>query len=261
MADDISKIKKLYRFKFPKIKEDINETKFINNIYTNIFKNKTSEKKRKNLNKVLSIIILSFIFLFIHIYNKFILNNITEKDIDEEYRDIDNYINLLLNHTKIDKNKTYYPSKNPKISIIITIYNGEAFLNTSLLSIQNQDLKDIEIIMIDDGSKDNSVNLIKELMKTEPRIVLIENKENKGILYSRAKGALLSKGKYLLYLDEDDIYVQRDAFSSLYAESEKNNLDILWFMGANSEELAPRRRKRFSDTKTIKYQPELSDLM
>ena len=173
MADDILKIKKLYQFKFPKIEEDIHETHFINNFITNICKNKTSRKKLKNLNKILFLIILSFIFLFILNYqhliltnykdikdidNKLLLNKITEKDIDEEYKDIDNYINLLLNHTKIDKDKIYYPSQNPKISIIISVYNGEGYLNTTLLSIQNQDLKDIEIILVDDGSKDNSVN-------------------------------------------------------------------------------------------------------
>ena len=276
MEDDILKIKKLYQFKFPKTEEDTHEIHFINNFIKNICKNKTSRKIIKNLNKILFLIILSFIFLFILNYqhliltnskyikdidNKLLLNKITEKDIDEEYKDIDNYINLLLNHTKIDKDKIYYPSQNPKISIIISVYNGEGYLNTTLLSIQNQDLKDIEIILVDDGSKDNSVNLIKELMKTEPRIVLIENKENRGQLYSVSRGILNSKGKYLMLLDEDDIYVQRDAFSSLYTESEKNNLDILYFMGANSEQLAPRSRRRFSDTKTIKYQPELGDLM
>ena len=81
-------------------------------------------------------------------------------------------MDLVFNGTKIDKDKIYYPSINPKISIIISVYNGEAFLRTALLSIQNQIFKDIEIIMIDDGSEDNSVNLIKELMKTEPRIIL-----------------------------------------------------------------------------------------
>ena len=169
-------------------------------------------------------------------------------------------MNLGLNHTQIDKNKIYYTSKNPKISIVITVYNGEAFLNTSLLSIQNQDLKDIEIVMIDDCSKDNSVNLIKELMKTEPRIVLYQNKENKGMLYTKSKGILLSKGKYIMVMDVDDIYVQRDAFRTLYVEAEKNNLDILGFVFTSSEGTITRKRSTFRDSKRIIYQPELSNL-
>ena len=124
-------------------------------------------------------------------------------------------MDLVLNGTVLDKDKIYYPSKNPKISIVISVYNGEAYLKTAVLSIQNQDFKDIEIVMIDDGSKDNSVNLIKELMKIEPRIVLYENGENKGALYTKSRGVLISKGKYIIVMDEDDLIVQRDAFTSL----------------------------------------------
>ena len=60
-------------------------------------------------------------------------------------------------------------------------------MKTALLSIQNQNFKDIEIVMVDDGSKDNSIGLIKKLMRTDPRIVLYKNKENKGMLYTKTK--------------------------------------------------------------------------
>ena len=133
-------------------------------------------------------------------------------------------MDLVINGTQLDKGKIYYPSKNPKVSIVVSVYNAEGFLKNAILSIQNQDLKDIEIIMVDDYSKDNSVNLIKEIMKTEPRIFLYQNKENKGALYTKSKGILLSKGKYLLILDVDDMFAQKDAFSFLYEESEKYNL-------------------------------------
>jgi len=143
------------------------------------------------------------------------LNKTIEKDTKEEIKDIQIFLEQVMNGTELYKNKKYYFSNNPKISIVISVYNGEAYLKTILLSIQNQDLKDIEIVMIDDGSKDNSVNLIKELMKTEPRIVLYQNKENKGALYTKSTGVLLSRGKYVMTMDEDDIYVQNDAFSTL----------------------------------------------
>ena len=170
-------------------------------------------------------------------------------------------MDLVLNGTMMYKDKIYYPSKNPKISIVISVYNGEAYLKTAILSIQNQDLKDIEIIIVDDGSKDNSVKLIKEIMKTEPRIVLHENRENKGAFYTKSKGVLLAKGKYVMILDEDDIYVQSDAFSFLYSETEKNNLDILWFFGIISGEKIPRHKYYCGDNKRIITQPELSNLM
>jgi glycosyltransferase involved in cell wall biosynthesis len=78
--------------------------------------------------------------------------------------------------------------------------------------------------MVDDCSKDNSVNLIKELMIKDPRIILFQNKENKGMLYTKTRGVLLAKGKYVLILDMDDIYTQRDAFSTLYIQIFKNNI-------------------------------------
>ena len=139
-----------------------------------------------------------------------------DKDLNEEYKDIQEYIYMAINGTLYNPNEVFKKSENPKISIIITVYNGEGYLKTSLLSIQNQDFKDVEILMVDDCSKDNSVNLIKELMIKEHRIVLYQNEENKGMLYTKTKGVLLAKGKYVLILDMDDIYVQRDAFSTLY---------------------------------------------
>ena len=192
-------------------------------------------------------------------YNKSI-----EKNYQEESMDIQNYMDLVFNGTVLDKDKIYYPSKNPKISIVISVFNGEAYLKTAILSIQNQNLKDLEIVLVDDGSKDNSVNLIKELMKTEPRIVLYENGENKGTLFTKSKGVLNSKGKYVIVMDEDDIFVQRDAFSSIYAEAEKNNLDMLGYILDYSGRKLDRNKRRYSYSNKLKqivYQPELSNIM
>ena len=153
---------------------------------------KNQYKKRLNLYSKILLIIISW-------------NTTIEKDRKEEFKDIKVFIDKVMNGTELYKNKIYNLSNNPKISIVISVYNGEAYLKTILLSIQYQDFKDIEIVMIDDGSKDNSVNLIKELMKTEPRIVLYQNKKNKGALYTKSTGVILSKGKYVMTMDEDDI--------------------------------------------------------
>ena len=71
--------------------------------------------------------------------------------------------------------------------------------------LQKQSLKDIEIIFVDDNSKDNSINLIKKLMKNDKRIIYIKNSINKGQFYSRNKGVLNSKGEYVLIIDPDDL--------------------------------------------------------
>ena len=181
---------------------------------------------------------------------------------EEELIGIQKYIDIIFNGTLIDKDKIFYPSDNPKISVIISVYNGEAYLKTALLSIQNQDFKDIEIIMVDDGSLDNSVSLIKELMIKEPRIVLYQNEKNRGNLYTKMKGINKSKGKYILLLDEDDIYVQRDAFSTLYYEAEKNNLDLIHFLLIFSKpKLENITYKKTNKKFPIIYQPELSEIM
>ena len=139
------------------------------------------------------------------------------------------FINLIIQGKLINQNEKIIKSDNPKISIVISVYNGEKYLKNAILSIQNQDFKDIEIIMIDDCSEDKSVNLIKELMLKDPRIILYQNEENKGALYTKTKGVLNSKGKYVMILDEDDFYCNKKAFSILYEEAEKNNLDIIGF--------------------------------
>jgi len=126
-------------------------------------------------------------------------------------------------------NKTDLIAHNPKISVIIPIYNGGKYLNYSLISVKNQKMKDIEIIIIDDNSNDNSLDIIKNYMKTDKRIRLIKNQENRKILFCKSLAALNSKGKYIIELDQDDFFIKNDAFNFLYNESEKNKLDLLHF--------------------------------
>ena len=132
------------------------------------------------------------------------------------------FINNCINDTLIDKEK--YPLvENPKISAIMPIYNGGKYLHYSLRSIQNQKMKDIEIILIDDCSTDNTLTIIEKYMKEDERIRLIKNFENRKILYSKSIGVLNSKGKYIIELDQDDIFIRDDVFDILYHEAEKDN--------------------------------------
>ena len=208
-------------------------------------------------------------FLFLNLSNKNCVNNknnisqnLVFRDLYSELSSMQNYIDIVFNYTLIDKGKKFYLHNNPKISIVMSIYNGEAFIKRALLSIQNQDFKDIEIVMVDDCSKDNSLNLIKELMVYEPRITLYQNEENRGALFTKVKGILLAKGKYIMVLDEDDIFVQRNAFSTLYKEAEKNNLDILSFgMLMSKIKINIIRSNSTKPEPPIIYQPELGRKM
>jgi glycosyltransferase involved in cell wall biosynthesis len=102
-----------------------------------------------------------------------------------------------MNNILIDKKK--YPLlKSPIISVIIPIYNGGKYLHYSLRSVQNQKMKAIEIILIDDCSTDNTFRIIEKYMKEDERIRFIQNIENRKILYSKSMAALNSKGKYFI---------------------------------------------------------------
>ena len=187
-------------------------------------------------------------------------NNIIVRDLYKELTDLQIYVDNVLNYVFIDKNKKFYPSENPKISVVISVCNGESFLKSAILSIQNQDFKDIEIVIVDDCSKDNSIKLIKNLMINEPRIVLFKNNENKGALFTKTKGILLSKGKYIMMLDEDDIFVQRDAFTILYNEAERNHLDLLEFgMLISKTKINIIRENITKPIPPIIFQPELGE--
>ena len=138
------------------------------------------------------------------------------------------YIDICMSNKLIDNNK--YPlTLNPKLSIIMPIYKGGKYLYYSLRSIQNQNMKDIEIILIDDNSPDETLSIIGSYIKEDQRIRLIKNEVNRKVLYSKSIGALNSKGKYIIQLDQDDIFIRDDLFDIIYYEAEGNNLDLLQF--------------------------------
>ena len=120
--------------------------------------------------------------------------------------------------------------KNPLISIVIPLFNNKKeYILRSLLSIEAQTLKNIEIIYIDDYSTNNSTNLLNILKMIDKRIILIKNERNRGILFSKSFGVKMSRGKYVIVKDQDDIFLSKKLFSIVYKLSEKYNLDILQY--------------------------------
>lgn len=185
--------------------------------------------KNFNLNLII-LFIISLLLLFLDIYKEneneiFTIYNKNSYIKFKLIRKFNDYISICLKNKLIVKNCELI--NKPKISIIMPIYNGGKYLFYSLRSIQNQSLKDIEIILIDDCSTDESINIIKKYMSEDIRIRLIENKKNRKILYSKSIGALNSKGKYILELDQDDMFIRNDCFEILYLQAETNNLDLV----------------------------------
>lgn len=113
----------------------------------------------------------------------------------------------------------------PKISVIIPVYNVEKYLRKCLDSLLNQTFKDIEIICINDGSPDNSLNILNEYASKDERIIVI-SQENQGPGAARNKGLEIAQGEYLSFIDPDD-WVSQNFLESLYKEASKFDCDIV----------------------------------
>lgn len=113
----------------------------------------------------------------------------------------------------------------PKISVIIPVYNVEKYLCECLDSVINQTLQDIEIICVNDGSKDGSLDILKEYAKNDNRIVIID-KKNEGVGKTRNVGIDKASGEFVCFIDPDDIYPTQDILESLYVNAKENQVLI-----------------------------------
>ena len=154
---------------------------------------------------------------------------------------IDRYQNETLNNGRnyLDKclnlvnNNKYKLIEIPKASVIIPLYNCQETIIPAINSIQYQNMTQIEIILINDFSSDNTSYIVENLQKNDQRIKIINNIRNMGTLYSRSIGALASRGEYIFNLDNDDIYFSHDLFDSIYKIGKNENLDIISFLAIN----------------------------
>lgn len=116
--------------------------------------------------------------------------------------------------------------KNPKISIIVPIYNVENFLDRCMKSLVNQTLTDIEIIMVDDGSPDKCPQMCDEYAEQDSRIKII-HKQNAGLGLARNSGLDIATGEYVAFVDSDD-YVDNFMYEKLYNEASIKNYDAVY---------------------------------
>ena len=152
------------------------------------------------------------------------------------------FCNLSLSERLIDNISIQYKTK-PIISIIIPSYNKQDILLKSVRSIQNQNLKNLEIIIVNDCSNDNSTKVFNYLLETDPRIRIFHHMTNLGLFRSRIDGILYSKGKYIIAFDAGDLYEDNYVLYDAYNVIEKYNLDSCKFLF--------RQIKSFNDLYTI----------
>ena len=113
-----------------------------------------------------------------------------------------------------------------KVSVVVPVYNVEKYLDKCLTSLVKQTLKDIEIIVVNDGTKDNSQEIIDKYTKKYPKKVKGFIKENGGLSSARNYGLKYAKGEYIAFIDSDD-YVELDMFEKMYNKAINNNYDIV----------------------------------
>lgn len=113
----------------------------------------------------------------------------------------------------------------PKISIIIPVYNVESFLKRCVDSALKQSLEDLEIILVDDGSPDNSPTICDQYADEDHRVRVI-HKENGGLASARNAGLKIAKGKYIFFLDSDD-WLEPDGMEILYHKAEEYQVDFV----------------------------------
>ena len=145
----------------------------------------------------------------------------------------------------------------------------ENYIEINLLSILNQSFKNFEIIIINDFSKDNTENIIKRIQKEDNRIKLINHSKNLGVYRSRVESILNAKGKYVILMDPDDMFLNQNLFKELFKYNLNSNLDIIEF--SVYQKIEGTRKIFFPNNhfenhfhnfqKKIIYQPELSNLL
>ena len=112
-----------------------------------------------------------------------------------------------------------------KVSVVMPVYNAEKYLAKSIESMLSQSLKEIELILVNDGSKDKSLAICEEYAKRDSRIIVI-NKKNEGACIARNTGISIAKGKYIQLVDADD-YIENNMLEEQYNLGEKTNAEVV----------------------------------
>jgi glycosyltransferase involved in cell wall biosynthesis len=139
---------------------------------------------------------------------------------------------------------------NAKVSVIVPVYNVEKYLPTCLDSIINQTLREIEVIVLNDGSTDGSIEIIRQYKRKDERIKVFEH-QNRGLGPTRNRGILLATGDYLSFVDSDD-YIKEGALEVLYKAAVERNCDVIegetiFFFDENDQQILRKSLRGVQD--------------
>lgn len=259
-------------YKYIKIKDGI-KNKVIYKYSINKDKTRNINCKRSLIIKIIDIIIFILILhiLYSNRYSLLSLNkgkyiHYLNETFDSRNIAFDKALNFIKNCLSSDilTFQSSFLYKDPKVSVVIPTFNCEKFILRAIKSIQYQNFSNIEIILVDDKSTDNTINLVKKIQDGDYRIKILQNEKNMGILYSRSVGVIYSKGKYIFTLDNDDLFLNNDIFDTCINLAEEGNFDLIEFMAISNriknDNLLTNKIKdsKFSHSEQIiLFQPEL----
>lgn len=221
-----------------------------------------NEKKISNItNKKYKVYIQTLLIIFCLFVTFSYYKKYNTKIFRKFIKDCNNF--KIYNNIKIIKNQI------PYLSICIPVYNMEKYIEKSILSIINQTFQDFEIVIVNDNSNDKTEIIIKRLQKEFKEIKVINHNKNLGVYFSRIDAALNSNGKYILFIDPDDMLLHQYLFEELFKYNLNYNLDMIEFSVYHKKE---KEKKIYFPyfhefnhyhnlNKTILYQPELSNIL
>lgn len=148
----------------------------------------------------------------------------------------------------------------PKVSVVVPIYNVQEYLSKCIESLLNQTFNDFELILVNDGSKDDSLNIVREYEKKDARIIVID-KQNGGLSDARNAGIAIAKGEYILFVDSDD-FVEKELLEKTLNKATQTNADIVMFdvfqyYQSTGKKEVIRNVYQESQVYTLKQNPEM----
>ena len=164
--------------------------------------------------------------------------------IKPQYLDMDEEMQKpFINYIDYCRRGVLFPNRklirvdNPKISVVIPMYNEEKNVLPIIRSVQNQNLQELEIVCVNDNSNDGTLSVLKSLQKEDPRITIITNKVNRGVIYNRIYGGMQSRGEYVTFLDADDSLANINILNEAYEIATKKfneKIDIVHYQSCGA---------------------------
>lgn len=221
-----------------------------------IIENKTTKIMELSLSKLRSVLTTLLIFFLLKTKN------------EHNLRIYRQYINKCQKSIMLYKEEEKI-NRIPFFSICIPVYNMQNYIEISLSSVLNQSFRDFEIVIINDFSLDNSEKIISKMKINNTKIRVINHKENLGIYISRVDAIKNAKGKYIIFLDPDDLFSNQNLLRYLYDYNSIYNEDIIEFTVIIKEEtenklyypLENRRNHFHNFEEKIIHHPELSNIL